>query len=70
MFAIEKKREGDTVTLRIRGILNTKTAPDLSKELDEIENDHKTLPVLKIRKPITLSMSTTENSGSSRSVIT
>ena len=22
MFAIEKKREGDTVTLRIRGILN------------------------------------------------
>jgi len=56
MFAIEKKREGDTVTLRIRGILNTKTAPDLSKELDEIEKDHKTLPVLKIRKPITLSM--------------
>lgn len=31
MFAIEKKREGDTVTLRIRGILNTKTAPDLSR---------------------------------------
>ena len=43
MFTIEKKREGDTVTLKISGILNTKTAPDLSKELDEIENDHKTL---------------------------
>ena len=56
MFAIEKNREGDTLTLVIKGILNTKTAPDLSSELDEIEKDHKTLPVLKIRKPITLSM--------------
>jgi len=43
MFAIEKNREGDTLTLVIKGILNTKTAPDLTRELNGLENDYKTL---------------------------
>ena len=43
MFAIEKSWEGNTVTLKITGILNTKTSPELSKELDELKKEYKTL---------------------------
>ncbi len=43
MFSIEKSREGDTLTVMLKGMLNTKTAPELAKELEGIGKDHKTL---------------------------
>lgn len=35
-MTIEKKLNGDSVTLKVTGRLDTQTAPELEKELDEI----------------------------------
>ena len=45
MFAIEKSREGDTVTVRIKGRLDIKNSPELTKELEGLNNDYQTLVI-------------------------